>query len=74
MILSIFLIAIMVKNLLTSAMNPSPVSIYIKIMMNHLQLIMITASFNFEWPSSILSIFSAISPIATASNNLISFD
>lgn len=64
----------MVKNILASAMNPSPTSVYIKIMMNHLQLIMITASFNFEWPNSIVSFFETVSPIATASDNLISFD
>uniref|UniRef100_A0A7S3JBG8 Uncharacterized protein n=1 Tax=Euplotes harpa TaxID=151035 RepID=A0A7S3JBG8_9SPIT len=64
----------MVKNLIKSALKPSPTSVYTKILMNHLQLISITSSFNFEWPSSILSFFSAVTPIATASDNLISFD
>ena len=64
----------MVKNILSSALNPSPTSVYIKIMMNHLQLLMITASFDFEWPDEIVGFFGAISPVATASENLISFD
>ena len=68
------MIAIMVKNILSSALNPSPTSIYLKIMMNHLQLLMITASFDFNWSSSIEGLFNTISPIATASDNLISFD
>lgn len=64
----------MVRNILASALKPSPTTIYVKVMMNHLQLIMITSSFNFEWPSSIKSFFDAVSPVATASDNLISFD
>lgn len=74
MTLSIIGIAFIVRNILASALNPSPTSVYIKIMMNHLQLIMITASFNFDWPPSIVGFFEAISPVATASDNLISFD
>ena len=74
MLASIVLIVIMVRNLLASALKPSPTSVYIKILMNHLQLIVITSSFDFEWPSSIVSFFETVAPIATASDNLISFD
>jgi hypothetical protein len=67
-------IIFMVRSTLKNALNPSPTSVYIKILMNHLQLIMITSSFNFDWPESLVSFFETVAPIATASDNLVSFD
>ena len=67
-------IVIMVKNLISTALKPSPTSIYIKILLNHIQLVSITAGFNFQWPPMILSFFGYISPIAKASDNIISTD
>ena len=64
----------MVRSLINSALKPSPTSVYIKILLNHVQLITITSSFNFQWPSMILSFFSYIAPLAKASDNIISTD
>ena len=67
-------IAIMVRSLIKSALKSSPTSIYLKILFNHIQLMSITSSFNFQWPSSIVSFFSYVTPISNASDNLISTD
>jgi len=46
------LIVFMIRSTLAGAVEKKNVtSIYMKILMNHLQLITLTASFNFSWPS-----------------------
>jgi len=42
-------------------------SVYMKILMNHLQLIALTASFNFNWPKIVLDYFETSRPISEAS-------
>ena len=50
-------IVIMVKTTLASALQKKNIqSVYIKILMNHLQLIVLTASFDFEWPQTVLKL------------------
>ena len=49
-------------------------SVYIKIMINHLQLLALTASFNFEWPSSILALVGIGGIVTNSSSNLVSLD
>lgn len=49
-------------------------SVYIKIMINHLQLLALTASFNFEWPSSILALVGIGGIVTNSASNLVSLD
>eukprot|EP00347_Sterkiella_histriomuscorum_P007237 403349735 len=49
-------------------------SIFLKIMMNHLQLILLTASFNFDWPTLVVEFFSSVKPVAQVSTQIFSFD
>ena len=39
-------------------------SIYTKILMNHIQLILLTASFNFKWPDVVQKFFKVSEPVA----------
>jgi len=39
-------------------------SIFLKIMMNHMQLIVLSASFNFKWPRIVVQFFDTAKPIA----------
>ena len=39
-------------------------SIYIKIIMNHFQLILLTASFDFDWPQQVMNFFNNTKPVA----------
>eukprot|EP00347_Sterkiella_histriomuscorum_P009503 403340963 len=71
----IFLIVLLVRSTLNGAKDVKNVtSIYIKIMTNHLQLILLTASFNFDWPQMVLDFFSAVKPVAQVSQQIFSFD
>jgi hypothetical protein len=49
-------------------------SVFIKIMMNHMQMILITTSFNMKWPDEILDFFKNISIIVEFQKMIVSFD
>ena len=52
MIIVLVVIVLMIKTTLASMKGKkSNISVFLKIMTNHLQLIMLTASFNLQWPS-----------------------
>jgi hypothetical protein len=42
--------------------------------MNHLQLIVLTASFDFDWPERVLKLFETTEPVAEVSSQVLSFD
>ena len=68
-------IVIMIRSTLTSALQRKNIqSVYIKILMNHLQLIVLTASFDFDWPNAVLELFDSTEPVATVSTHILSFD
>ncbi|CDW90561.1 UNKNOWN [Stylonychia lemnae] len=50
------------------------ISIYSKILMNHLQLIMLSAQFNFQWPKEVADFYSFASPVSQVSQQIISID
>lgn len=43
-------------------------------MMNHLQLILLTASFDFDWPSQVQDLFDTTEPAAQVSSQILSVD
>ena len=43
-------------------------------MMNHLQLILLTASFHLDWPSKVAAMFKTAEPVAEVSEQIVSFD
>ena len=49
-------------------------SVYIRILMNHLQLLVITASFNFNWPSNVNQFFDSSKQVAQVTTQFLSFD
>ena len=68
-------IVIMIRSTLAGALQRKNIqSVYIKILMNHLQLIVLTASFDFDWPNAVLTLFETTEPVAQASSHILSFD
>lgn len=48
----------MIKTTMASAYKPKSLhSIYIKIFMNYLQLVMLTTTFNLDWPNEVKDLF-----------------
>ena len=68
-------IVIIIRSTLAGAIQRKNIqSVYIKLLMNHLQLLILTASFDFDWPDRVLKIFEASEPIAQVTTQIFSFD
>ena len=75
MIAVVFWIVILIRSTLSGALQRKNIqSVYIKLMMNHLQLIILASSFDFDWPSRVLKLFETTEPVAKVSQQIISFD
>ena len=68
-------VVLIIRSTLSGALQRKNIkSVYIKIMMNHLQLIYLTSSFDFEWPDNVLEFFKTTEPVAQVSQQILSFD
>ena len=76
----IFLIAIVLVVLFISltlramAKKKSNTQVLFKILLNHLQLVVLTASFDLDWPSQVRALFSTAEPLSDVSSQIFSFD
>ena len=52
----------------------SNVSVFLKILTNHLQLIVLTLNFDLDWPGSVNAVNETAKPLADVSSRIISFD
>ncbi|CDW87526.1 UNKNOWN [Stylonychia lemnae] len=69
------LVVFTVRSTLQGAKEKNNVtSIFMKILLNHIQLILLTASFDFKWPDEVLELFDTAKPVAAISTQIISFD
>ena len=65
----------MIKSTLKGAANIKNItSVFQKILLNHIQLIVLTASFDFNWPQIVLDYFKANDTVGEASNQIFSVD
>ena len=68
-------LVIMVKSTLSGALNKKDIqSVYIKILVNHFQLLTITASFDFRWSPQIIDMLDTAEPVSDVSTHIFSFD
>ena len=68
-------IILIVRSTLSGALQKKNLqSVYIKLLMNHLQLLTLTSSFDLRWPDSVNSFFSSSNEIAQVSTQFLSFD
>jgi len=75
MIAVIIFAVILVKTTMNSAYRPAKLhSVYLKIFMNYLQLVMLTASFNLDWPEQVLELFSVQDQAGSVSDHIFSVD
>lgn len=71
----VLLVVIMVRSTLKSAAKPKELhSVYIKILTNYLQLVLLVSSFNLNWPSLVKSLLSTQETAGSATEQLFSFD
>ena len=78
LLLAISLIAIaaisMWVTLSSMRSKKSNTSVYLKMLTNHLQLVLITLNFDLDWPSEINELNNSAKPLADVSSRIISFD
>eukprot|EP00359_Climacostomum_virens_P000523 CAMPEP_0204898508 /NCGR_PEP_ID=MMETSP1397-20131031/1335_1 /ASSEMBLY_ACC=CAM_ASM_000891 /TAXON_ID=49980 /ORGANISM="Climacostomum Climacostomum virens, Strain Stock W-24" /LENGTH=1022 /DNA_ID=CAMNT_0052066371 /DNA_START=57 /DNA_END=3125 /DNA_ORIENTATION=- len=68
-------VVIMVRSTLLSASKPKELhSVYIKVLTNYLQLVLLVTSFNLNWPSLVKSLLSTQESVGSATEQLFSFD
>lgn len=71
----LILIIFLVKSTMSSALRPRELtSVYLRILMNYLQLVMLTSTFNLNWPNEVESLLSAQESAGTATAQIFSFD
>jgi len=71
----VILIVFLVKSTMSSALRPRELaSVYLRILMNYLQLVMLTATFNLNWPSEVKTVLSTQESAGTATAQVFSFD
>ena len=69
------MIMLIIRSTLQGALQKKKIqSVYMKIMLNHLQLIILTASFDLDWPQKVSRFFESTEPVAHVSQQVISFD
>ena len=49
-------------------------SVFAKILLNHIQMISITASFDMDWPESVKTIFAFAAPVKDLTDAIVKFD
>jgi hypothetical protein len=75
MIIVIIISSLMVYTTMRSAMKPKSLkSIYMKILLNHFQLVSISALFNLEWPREVLTFLQGQEGIGVVADQILSID
>lgn len=75
LIVSIIVIVVIVRSTLNSATRRKNLSsVYIKILMSHLQLITLVASFQFNWTNAVTEFFETSGVVSNVSSEVISLD
>ena len=69
-----FLVIFIRVTLASTLAKKSNISVYLKILTNHLQLIVITLNFDLDWPSEVSKVSETAKPLADVSSRIISFD
>mmetsp|Transcript_9855 Transcript_9855/g.9728 ORF Transcript_9855/g.9728 Transcript_9855/m.9728 type:complete len:161 (-) Transcript_9855:379-861(-) len=73
--IAIVAVIYLVRSTLNGAKDDKNVtSIYLKILTNHLQLVLLTAAFDFEWPAQVEEFFALTEPVSEISSQIFSVD
>lgn len=69
-----FVILVISFTLAASNKNKFKLNVLMRMMLNHFQMMVVTVSFDLNWPSSIEQMLSSVKPVASISTQFISFD
>ncbi|CDW83118.1 UNKNOWN [Stylonychia lemnae] len=75
LIVAVFIAVFLIRSTLHGAANlKNKTSVFQKILLNHIQLIVLTSSFDFDWPQLVLSYFQANKVVGDAAYQVFSID
>ncbi|CDW85402.1 UNKNOWN [Stylonychia lemnae] len=75
LIVGVVVIVFMIRSTLQGAADVKNItSVFQKILLNHIQLIVLTASFDFSWPQMVVNYFKTSETVGEASNQIFSID
>ena len=74
MVLVAVLVVLVWATIKSSRKRSSNAGVYIKIGMNHIQLLVLTSTLNLDWPPQVQSMFNALKPVSSIDSELISLD
>lgn len=72
--LIIFTIIVIFFTISASNRNKFKINVLMRMLMNHVQIMVITVSFELNWPSALSKMLGSTKPIADISTQFISFD
>ena len=67
-------ICLLVRVTIRGAVKASDSSVFNNSLMNHLQMLIITADFDMSWPPQVLQIFDIAAPINTITEAIVNLD
>jgi len=68
------MLVFLVKSTINGASDNKTHSVLVKILMNHLQMLIITAGFDMRWPKIVMSLFVVALPIKELTGSITAFD
>jgi hypothetical protein len=69
-----FIVVLVRSNLNNSSKEKNFLPVFLRILLNHFQILTLVGSFDFNWPEQILDFFRAIQPVSEAQSQVISVD
>ena len=69
-----FAFVLLVNLIITGAEKEDLWSVFLKVLMNHLQMLIVFSSFDIDWPERVRKIFAFALPIEKITDTVISFD
>ena len=73
--IAVIVLVFAVRAVLKSSIKEENVqSVFAKILLNHVQMISITASFDMDWPESVKYIFAFAAPVKDLTDAIVQFD
>ena len=70
----IIILILVTSTIYTDIRRRFNINVLFRVLMNHLQLMFLTISFKFDWPSEIEKLFVGLEPLANLSSHAVSFD
>lgn len=74
LVMALIIVILVRSNLRSANQEKNYLPVFFRILLNHLQVLTLTASFDFEWPEELVTFFRGIQPVSEASSQILSIN